>query len=69
MSKNSITGPYVKELQQRGKPPADKKIPLPTALMPNDLENQTLSPDPLERVRQLDQQEADRIERTTEEEG
>lgn len=33
--------------------------PLPP--LPTDLENQDLSPDPLERVRQLEQQEIDRI--------
>ena len=32
--------------------------------MPGDLENQELSSDPLERQRQLDQQEQDRIERS-----
>jgi hypothetical protein len=36
----------------------------PPAPDPSDLENQVLSDDPMERLRQLDQQEADRIERT-----
>lgn len=36
----------------------------PRPPLATDLENQVLSTDPLERVRQLDQQEADRIERT-----
>jgi hypothetical protein len=40
---------------------------MPPPPTPDDLENQELSSDPLERERQLDQQEADRIERTTEE--
>jgi hypothetical protein len=64
--KNTITGPYVKELQSRARKPAHRNgnTPAPFAPMPEDLENQVLSPDPLERLRQLDQQEADRIERT-----
>ena len=33
--------------------------------MPQDLENQELSSNPLERLRQLDQQEQDRIERSS----
>jgi len=33
-------------------------------VVPTDLENQELSSDPLERLRQIEQQEADRIERS-----
>ncbi len=36
----------------------------PPPAVPTDLENQILSDDPLERLRQLDQQEHDRILRT-----
>lgn len=50
--------------QQRVQPPTP---PLPPPPTPGDLENQVLSADPLQKERQLDQQEQDRIERTTEE--
>jgi len=53
--------------EMRGHQPACKLIfqqAPPPAPLPEDLENQILSKDPLERERQLDQQEADRIERT-----
>jgi len=43
-------------------PAAPPKVPMPPT--PSDLENQELSRNPLERERQLDQQEQDRIERT-----
>ncbi|MGA2184868.1 MAG: hypothetical protein ABSH47_17760 [Bryobacteraceae bacterium] len=46
------------------KAPPQQRVQPPT---PGDLENQELSGDPLQRERQLDQQEQDRIERTTEE--
>lgn len=39
----------------------------PPPAVPTDLENQILSNDPLERLRQLDQQEQDRIIRMMEE--
>ena len=45
-------------------PPHQEPPPPP---LPTDLENQELSRDPIERTRQLDQQEEDRIERTMEE--
>ena len=38
----------------------------PQAALPADLENQELSRNPLQRTRQLEEQEQDRIERTTE---
>jgi hypothetical protein len=50
----------------RNAPPQDAQPPMPPPPTPDDLENQELSSDPRERVRQLDQQEADRIERTEE---
>jgi hypothetical protein len=40
---------------------------VPPPPTPEDLENQVPAADPLQRERQLDQQEQDRIERTTEE--
>ncbi|HWB95686.1 MAG TPA: hypothetical protein VG672_03265 [Bryobacteraceae bacterium] len=62
MSKNSVTEKYIQELKTQNRPADKSKTPPPP--MPDDLENQILSSDPLERLRQLDQQEADRIERT-----
>jgi hypothetical protein len=53
--------------QEQILPPAPAETPMPSPPTPDDLENQKLSSDPLKRERQLDQQEADRIERTTEE--
>ncbi len=53
----------------RAHQPACKAIhmqPPPPPPDPADLENQVLSSNPLERVRQLDQQEQDRIIRTLE---
>jgi hypothetical protein len=43
-----------------------KNAPPQERTMPDDLENQVLSSDPLERLRQLDQQEQDRIEEASE---
>ena len=42
-----------------------KNAPPQERTMPDDLENQALSSNPLERLRQLDQQEQDRIERSS----
>ena len=53
--------------QERILPPAPPEPPMPAPPTPDDLENQELSQNPLRREGQLDQQEADRIERTTEE--
>jgi hypothetical protein len=58
MSDNKITGRYLKQLQSQKRKDGNKAAA-------QDLENQILSQDPLQRLRQLDQQEADRIERTT----
>ncbi|MGA3024289.1 MAG: hypothetical protein ABSF98_05925 [Bryobacteraceae bacterium] len=53
--------------QERLLPPSPPLPPMPPPPTPADLENQELSADPLQRERQLDQQEQDRIERTTQE--
>ena len=55
--------------EMRAHQPACKmfyKQPAPPPAVPTDLENQVLSNDPLERLRQLDEQEQDRILRTLE---
>jgi len=43
-----------------------KNAPPQERTIPDDLENQELSSNPLERLRQLDQQEQDRIEEASE---
>jgi hypothetical protein len=48
-------------------PRVQPQPPVPPPPTPEDLENQVPAADPLQRERQLDQQEQDRIERTTEE--
>ncbi|HZU24677.1 MAG TPA: C2HC-type zinc finger protein [Bryobacteraceae bacterium] len=45
------------ERQHRSAPPQPRALPV-------DLENQDLSSDPVERLRQLDQREQDRIQRS-----
>ncbi len=56
------------ERDHRDAPPQERaEPPMPARPTPGDLENQELSGDPLQRERQLDQQEQDRIERTSEE--
>lgn len=57
MSDNKITGRLLKELQPKKRADGNKAAQ-------KDLENQILSQNPMQRLRQLDQQEADRIERT-----
>ena len=55
------------EREHRNAPPQPPHQEPPPAPLPADLENQELSRNSLERTRQLDQQEQDRIERTMEE--
>ena len=55
------------ERDHRNAPPQAPREQPPAPALPTDLENQDLSRNPIERTRQLDQQEQDRIERTMEE--
>jgi len=52
--------------RDHGNAPPQARQQQPPAPLPGDLENQELSSDSLERTRQLDQEEQDRIERSTE---
>ncbi len=62
--KNSFNATEMRTHQGACKMIYQQAPPLPA--LPTDLENQILSNDPLERLRQLDQQEQDRILRTLE---
>jgi len=55
---------YIREMLEDLKKKRDQKDPLPSGA-PQDLENQDLSSNPEERVRQLDQQAQDDEERET----
>jgi hypothetical protein len=59
---------YIREMLDDLTKKRDEKDPLPPIVIqevPQDLENQDLSSDPAERVRQLDQQAQDEEERET----
>ena len=46
-------------------PPQPPREPAPEPSLPTDLQNQIPSEDPLERLRQIDEQEQERIERSS----
>jgi hypothetical protein len=54
---------YIREILNDLKSTSSQKKPEP--VVPTDLDNQTLSTDPAERVRQLDQQAQENEERET----